>query len=99
MNGRNLALLVLAAGIAVLPLLLPGERDFGGADDRGSSAVRALAPEYHPWFRPFWTPPGDEVESLLFSLQAAAGAGLVGYYLGFRRGRQRHNEDSPRAGD
>ena len=34
-----------------------------------------------------WTPPSKEIESLLFSLQAALGAGLLGYYVGLRRGR------------
>jgi cobalt/nickel transport protein len=42
---------------------------------------------YQPWFEPLWTPPSKEIESLLFSLQAALGAGLLGYYFGLRRGR------------
>jgi cobalt/nickel transport protein len=31
-------------------------------------------------------PPSKEIESLLFMLQAALGAGLLGYYIGLRRG-------------
>ena len=98
MIRRNLALLGLAAAIAMLPLLFSGGA-FKGSDDLGTGAIAALAPAYRPWFQPLWTPPSPEVESLLFSLQAALGAGLVGYYLGYRRGRQRRREDEPRAGD
>jgi cobalt/nickel transport protein len=32
-----------------------------------------------------WKPPSDEVESLLFSLQAALGAGFLGYVIGRRQ--------------
>ncbi len=99
MSRRNLMLLGVAAGIAALPLLLRADGGFKGSDDQGSAAVAALAPDYQPWFKPVWTPPSGEVESLLFSLQAALGAGLVGYYLGYRRGSQRRREDAPRAGD
>ena len=87
MSRRNLALLGLAAGIAVVPLLI-GTGAFKGSDDQGTNAIVSLAPAYQPWFQPLWTPPSPEVESLLFSLQAALGAGLIGYYLGLRRGRQ-----------
>ena len=29
-----------------------------------------------------WEPPSGEIESLLFALQAAIGAGFIGYYVG-----------------
>ena len=95
MSRRNLALLGLAAGIALVPLLI-GAGAFKGSDDQGSAAISALAP-------------GPEVESLLFSLQAALGAGLIGYYIGYRRGRHDRRpeaetpdgttKDQSRAGD
>jgi cobalt/nickel transport protein len=31
--------------------------------------------------------PGGEVESLLFAVQAAAGAGMIGYVVGLYKGR------------
>ena len=108
MSRRNLALLGLAAGIALVPLLI-GAGAFKGSDDQGTSAIAALAPAYRPWFQPLWTPPSPEVESLLFSLQAALGAGLIGYYIGYRRGRHDRRpeaetpdgttKDQSRAGD
>ncbi len=35
---------------------------------------------------PLWEPPSPEIESLLFAVQAALGAGVLGYYFGRRRG-------------
>ncbi len=101
MMRRNLILLAAVVVIGVLPLVLPlggAAPAFRGSDDEGTDAIATLAPGYRPWVRPLWTPPGDEVESLLFSLQAALGAGLIGYYIGLRRGRQRR-EDEAGAGD
>lgn len=62
------------------------------------AAITAANPDYQPWFSPLWEPPSGEIESLLFALQAALGAGLLGYYLGLRRGEsQRGKPDSDRA--
>ncbi len=41
---------------------------------------------YQPWFSSVWTPPSGEIESLLFALQAAFGAIIIGYFLGYYRG-------------
>lgn len=40
-----------------------------------------------PWFTPIFEPGSGEIESGLFALQAAIGAGLLGYVLGNLRGR------------
>ena len=91
MKRLNLSLLLLAAAIAILPLLLPVtrglEEPFTGADGQAQAAIMAAHPDYEPWFQPLWEPPSGEIESLLFALQAALGAGLLGYYLGLRRGQ------------
>ena len=39
-------------------------------------------PDYEPWFQPILEPASGEIESLLFALQAAAGAGVLGFALG-----------------
>ena len=98
MRRTNLILLALILFIAVAPLIFGSGGEFKGSDDQGTQAITAIAPGYQPWFKPLWTPPSDEVESLLFSLQAAIGAGLLGYYVGLRRGR-RQAEERRRAGD
>ena len=40
------------------------------------------APGYQPWFAPLIEPASSEIASLLFALQAAFGAGVIGYWLG-----------------
>jgi cobalt/nickel transport protein len=84
-------LLLLAAAIVLLPLLAPQPdgASFAGADGRAQALIESIEPEYRPWAAPLWTPPGQEVESLLFALQAALGAGVLGYCFGLRRGKRR----------
>ena len=82
---RNWILLLMAVAIVVLPLLIKGGAEFGGSDGQAQDMIDGAG--YQPWFEPLWTPPSKEIESLLFSLQAALGAGLLGYYVGLRRGR------------
>ncbi|WP_027717781.1 energy-coupling factor ABC transporter substrate-binding protein [Desulfovirgula thermocuniculi] len=86
---KNLALIFLVVLLIALPLFMHRNAEFGGADDQAEEAIAEIAPEYHPWFKNIWEPPSEEVESLLFALQAALGAGLIGYYIGFTRGRQK----------
>lgn len=88
-------LLAAAAAIVAVPLMVPG---FGGAfkgsDDLGREAIAAARPDYKPWFEPLWSPPSGEVQSLLFALQAALGAGFLGYAIGRRQAaRDRHDTD------
>lgn len=83
---KNLLLLTLVVILAVIPLFMITDSEFGGADGAAEEMITEINPGYEPWFSSFWEPPGGETESLLFALQAALGAGVVGYYIGFRRG-------------
>ena len=83
----NLALLLLAAVIAVVPLLLVKDSEFAGADTAAMEAVGEIHEGFEPWFRPIWEPPGTETESFLFALQAALGSGVIFYCLGYWKGR------------
>jgi cobalt/nickel transport protein len=82
MTTSKKTLLILAAVVllAVLPLLFVNG-DFGGADGAAEEMITELHPTYEPWFSPLLEPPG-ETESMLFALQAALGAGFIGYVLG-----------------
>lgn len=92
MKRVNWLLLLAVVVLIALPLWLvqkpaPGPDGkaaelFGGSDGQGQQAISELAPAYQPWFAPLMTPPGKEIESLLFALQAALGAGVIGYWLG-----------------
>lgn len=60
---------------------------FAGADAQAEAAIGEIAPDYKPWFTPLWEPPSGEIECLLFALQAALGAGILFYYIGYVKGR------------
>ncbi|MEV7372856.1 energy-coupling factor ABC transporter substrate-binding protein [Streptomyces sp. NPDC090301] len=88
----NALLLLVVAALAVLPLALGlgdhKEEPFTGADAEAETAITELQPDYEPWFSPLYEPPSGEIESALFALQAALGAGVLAYYFGLRRGRR-----------
>ncbi|MFD7707142.1 energy-coupling factor ABC transporter substrate-binding protein [Streptomyces sp. NPDC059785] len=98
----NLLLLLVVVALAVLPLVLGlgdgKEEPFAGADAQAETAITELEPDYEPWFSPLYEPPSGEIESALFALQAAIGAGVLAYYFGLRRGR-RQGEQRARAQD
>jgi cobalt/nickel transport protein len=70
---------------------------FGGADDQASALIEKLRPGYKPWAKPLFEPPSGEIESLLFALQAALGAGVLFYYLGYAKGRSVEAEGAAKA--
>ncbi len=87
---RSLWLIAATVAIVAAPLVVPGlGGEFKGSDDLGTDAIIEARPGYQPWFQPLWKPPSDEVESLLFSLQAALGAGFLGYLIGRRQSSRR----------
>lgn len=79
---KNLILIIIAAVIAAAPLFLRKGAEFSGADSLAEQAISEIDPEYEAWFAPVTELPGSEVESFLFALQAAIGAGAVGFILG-----------------
>ena len=81
-------LIVVAAALLVVPLLMAGRSDFAGSDTKAREMVGTLDPAYRPWFKNIWEPP-QEVATLIFSLQAALGAGILCYVLGYYRGRRK----------
>ena len=84
---KNLILIFIVIGLIVMPLWLVKDHDFSGTDDKASQAIIELNQDYKPWFQPLWHPPSKEIENLLFSLQAAIGAGFIGYYIGLSKGK------------
>ncbi len=85
---KNILLLLLAVVIAVVPLIWHSGAAFGGSDDKAKDVIGEINPDYKPWFSSLWEPPSAEVETLLFSLQAALGAGFIGYFFGYRQGQK-----------
>ena len=82
---------IFAFSLTMAPKPAEGEEAFAGSD----AAVTAILEDEHgalPWFSPIFEPGSTEVESGLFALQAALGAGLFGYALGNLRGRRTERE-------
>ncbi|MDD3856450.1 MAG: energy-coupling factor ABC transporter substrate-binding protein [Methanoculleus sp.] len=64
-----------------------GEEAWGGADGAAADLIESSG--YEPWIGPFWEPPSGEIESLLFALQAAIGAIVIGYIFGYWKGSRK----------
>ncbi|MFI9028235.1 energy-coupling factor ABC transporter substrate-binding protein [Streptomyces sp. NPDC053560] len=92
----NALLLLAVVALAVLPLALGlgdhKKEPFAGSDAEAETAITKIEPDYEPWFSPLYEPPSGEIESALFALQAALGAGVLAYYFGLRRGRRQGEE-------
>lgn len=99
MSGRRtINALLLAAVIAIfaVPLALRLNTDgldegqaYAGSDASATTAIEQIDPGYRPWFTPWFEPSSGEIESGLFAVQAALGAGLLGFALGRLSGRPR----------
>ena len=91
----NIVLLIFVVLFTAYPLFFhPKGSEFGGADDQGPALIEKEHPNYKVWFHPIWEPPSGEIESLLFALQAGLGAGVVGYTIGYLKGKKRREDDS-----
>ena len=96
---QNILLILAVIVLALIPLWIvekpaagpDGEEVsiFGGADDQAKNLIGEIRPDYEPWFEPLIEPASGEIASMLFALQAALGAGFIGYYLGMGRMREK----------
>ncbi|WP_342576121.1 energy-coupling factor ABC transporter substrate-binding protein [Solibacillus sp. FSL K6-1781] len=91
MFKKNLLLLIGVIVLALLPILFLQDAEFGGADGEAEEAITEIAANYEPWFTAIWEPPSGEIESLLFVLQGVIGALIIGYFIGYMRGK--HTKD------
>lgn len=90
MKARTWMVCAAVVLLTVLPLwLVSAPSAFGGADARAQQAIADIAPGYVPWYAPVFEPASEEIASLLFALQAAIGAGFIGYWLGLSVARER----------
>ncbi len=87
MKKKNLWLMGLCIALVVSSFVIGTMKggEFGGADDQIEDTVKQVDANYTPWFSHIWEPPSGEVESLLFAVQAAMGAGFIGYYIGKKK--------------
>ena len=105
-RGRNLLLILAVILLSALPLWLvqkpapdaegKSAEIFTGSDDKAKDMIGNIAPDYKPWFSPLIEPASGEIASLLFALQAAAGAGIIGYWLGASVTREKMRREAER---
>ena len=73
---------VIAIMVIGIFLAVPGE--FGASDDAGGEAAESY--DYEPWTSDWLDNLGFEIpgetESMLFAVQAAIGALIIGYFIG-----------------
>ena len=85
----NIIIACAALILGALPFFMKRDAAFRGTDSGASEIIREMSPQTGTGRAPLWSPPGPEMETLLFSLQAAAGSGIVcfiiGYYVGKRK--------------
>lgn len=73
--------------IAMIPLFVLKDAEFGGSDDAGSQVVEEVDSAYEPWAAPVLEKllghelPG-EVESLFFCVQTGIGVGIIAFIMG-----------------
>ena len=77
---------LFAISMTLAPPPTEGAEAFAGTD---ATVTEVLTTEHQaePWFSPVFEPGSGEVEAGLFALQAAIGAGVLGFALGSLRGR------------
>ena len=102
---QNILLILGVVVLALVPLWIvekpaagaDGEEVeiFGGSDDKAKNLIGEIRPDYQPWFEPIIEPASGEIASMLFALQAALGAGFIGYYVGtgVTREKMRREQD------
>jgi cobalt/nickel transport protein len=97
----NLLLVVGVVALFAIPLALrlnaSGAAEgaaYQGSDGAAEAVVEKVDPGYEPWYSPLFEPSSGEVESGLFALQAALGAGAFGFALGRLSARRVRPKDA-----
>jgi len=84
----NMLLLAIVSALILFPLAYYNHANYSSSDENVAELIAREKPQHQPWFAPVWEPPGKEVESFIFVLQGALGAGFVGFYLGYLKGKK-----------
>lgn len=86
--------------IALVPMFILPDAEFGGSDGMGADLATELAGEdFEPWFTPvIETAIGGElsgeIESLFFCVQTGIGVGIIAYTMGWLVARKKFSPKS-----
>lgn len=89
---KNIVLACFVIILVVIPLVFV-RGEYAGADGEAEGVIAEVNAGYTPWFQSLWEPPSGEIESLLFALQAAIGAGIICYCIGYQIGKSKKDEE------
>jgi cobalt/nickel transport protein len=84
-NLMYLVLIIAVVAIFVLPFVINSGGTFSGTDGQGPDAISSSG--YTPWIQPMGITPDALGERVLFSLQVAIGASILGYLIGYIRAK------------
>ena len=96
LTAKNTVLILLVLALVIVPLVMNKAPELSGSDGMGMDLIGEIDKNYQPWYGSLWEPPGGEMESLLFALQAAIGSGFIGYYFGYVKGKKRRQNELER---
>ena len=88
-----LILLALCAVILIFPLMTIRDSEFSGADGAAEEVIAEINPDYEPWAESIIELPGGETETLLFCLQTALGAVVIGFGFGYLVARKKYRAE------
>lgn len=90
---KMVIMLVICVVLSLAALMMNKGSEFGGADGAAEDVIIDIAPDTKPWIESVIELPGSETESLLFALQAALGAGAIGFGFGYLVRRSMEKRD------
>lgn len=85
-NKGNWWLILGVIILTIAPLLFIKD-EYTGTDGEAQKIIQEIQPHYQPWIKAILIPPSPEIENLLFVTQGVIGAGIIGYAIGFYKGR------------
>ena len=71
--------------IFIMPFIVNATQDFSGTDGQGPDQITSSG--YIPWIEPLGYQPDALGERVIFSLQVAIGALIIGYFVGYMRAK------------
>ena len=81
----NTILIAICLVILIVPFILHRDSEFEGSDAQAEDIIMELDESYEPWVSPVFPEIPGEIETLLFTIQAALGGGFIGYYMGRKK--------------
>lgn len=85
------ALPAVVVGSFVVGRLVAPQSEFVGSDTMATRVAAESDPNFQAWIEPLFAPGSAEIESGLFALFAAVGAGILGFVVG-RLWERRHSD-------